>query len=271
MAPRHDYRGLAEAQHGLLTGEQLAGLGLTAAGSKHLRRNGSVERVGLRTLRVAGSVRSEEQAALAAVLEAGPDAAVSHRSAACIWGVAGFAMHPVEVTTSRGSMPTSARLARVHRMRGFDASHRTVLDGIPIVRPELLALQLCATLHPARAERALDNMWSRRLLSGPSARRVLDEVAASGVRGVTTLRQLLDERGPDYVPPASNLEARFEQILRDAAEPAMLRQVDAGDAARWCGRVDFADPPGDTQRALMEVDSERYHSALVDRRADAAA
>ena len=267
MASRHDYRGLAEAQHGLLTGEQLEGLGLTASGSKHLRRNGSVERVGLRTLRVAGSVRSEEQAALAAVLEAGPDAALSHRSAACIWGVAGFAMHPLEVTTSRRSMPTSARLARVHRMRGFDASHRTVLDGIPIVRPELLALQLCAMLHPARAERALDSMWSRRLLSGPSARRVLDEVAASGVRGVSDIASAprraraglratgIEPRGP----------LRADPPRRSSSRRCCARST---PAMRCAGAAASTSPIRREARHArsMEVDSERYHSALVDRR-----
>jgi hypothetical protein len=270
MHERNDYRALAERQHGLVTSDQLEVLDITDSSARHRCHTGSIQFVGRRTLRIAGSVRTDEQAALAAVFDAGSGAALSHTSAAALWGLPGFSIRPVEVTLPRGSMPSPARLARLHRVRAFDEAHRTVLDGVPVVRPELLALQLCGSLHPARAERALDNLWSKRLLSGPSTRRVLDEVAASGVRGVRLLRQLLDDRGPSYVPPASNLEARFAQILRDAAEPPMERQVDLGDDQQWCGRVDFADPPYEGPRALMEVDSERYHSALVDRLADAA-
>jgi very-short-patch-repair endonuclease len=268
MHEQSDYRALAEQQHGLVRAEQLAGLAISDSSARHRCRAGGMQFVGRGTLRIAGSVPTDEQAALAAVFDAGPEAALSHGSAAALWGLGAFSVRPIEVTVPRGSMPTPARLARVHRMRAFGPCHRTILDGIPVVRPEVLALQLCGSLHPGRAERALDNLWSKRLLSGPSARRVLDELAGSGVRGVRLLRQLLEDRGPDYVPPASGLEARFAQILRDASEPPMERQVDLGDGLNWCGRVDFADPPAVGSRALVEVDSERYHSALVDRRAD---
>ena len=171
--------------------------------------------------------------------------------------------------TARTPRASATPLARVHRIRSLTEAHGVVLRGVPVVRPELLALQLCGSVHPDRAERALDRMWSMRLLSGPSTRRMLDEVAASGVRGVTVLRALLDDRGPLYVPPASGLEARFAQILREAGLAPMERQLDLGDHEGWCGRVDFADPPTPGgRRALVEVQSEKYHTALVDRRSD---
>jgi len=149
-------------------------------------------------------------------------------------------------------------------MRALQDHHGTVLDGMPVVRPELLALQLCASVSAQRAERLFDRAWSMRLLSGRSTRHVLEEVAGSGVRGVTILRAILDERGDDYVPPASGLEARFAEIIRGANLPAMERQVDLGDE-RWCGRVDFFDK---VHKIIVEVDSERFHSALSDVRAD---
>lgn len=50
----------------------------------------------------------------------------------------------------------------------------------------------------------------------------------------------------------------------------MRCQVDLGDEHGWCGRVDFVDPSPafGRRRGLIEVQSERYHSALVDVRAD---
>ena len=79
------------------------------------------------------------------------------------------------------------------------------------------------------------------------------------------LRDILDERGDDYVPPATGLEGRFAEVIRDACLPEMDRQLDLGDD-HWCGRVDFFDR---TRRLVVEVDSEKYHSALSDVRADA--
>ena len=78
------------------------------------------------------------------------------------------------------------------------------------------------------------------------------------------LRQILDERGDEYVPPASGLEGRFAEIIRGAGLGPMERQVDLG-ADAWCGRVDFFDR---SHRLVVEVDSERFHSALTDVQAD---
>ena len=45
------------------------------------------------------------------------------------------------------------------------------------------------------------------------------------------------------------------------------RQVDLGSEERWCGRVDFV---RDDLALVVEVQSERYHSALTDQAHDAA-
>ena len=51
---------------------------------------------------------------------------------------------------------------------------------------------------------------------------------------------LLLKRPVGYRPPESGLEARFMQILADAGEPPLERQVDLG-GHDWIGRVDFLD------------------------------
>jgi very-short-patch-repair endonuclease len=45
----------------------------------------------------------------------------------------------------------------------------------------------------------------------------------------------------------------------------MRRQVDLGSATAWTGRVDFVD---DELPLVVEILSERYHAALLDREAD---
>jgi len=131
------------------------------------------------------------------------------------------------------------------------------------VRPEVVIMHLCATEARGRAERALDNAWSLRLLSGRSIARFLFELGERGRNGVALLREFLDARGEDYTPPSSNVESRGLQVFSRAGL-AMQCQVDLG-SDQWTGRVDFRSRQAPV---VVEVQSERYHSALLDREAD---
>ena len=139
-----------------------------------------------------------------------------------------------------------------------------MLDGVPVVRPELMILHLAAFEHPDRVGRALDNAWNKRLLSGRSLIALLADYGARGRNGTALLRELVDQRGPDYIPPASNIESRVRHILARGGIHLRL-QVDSG-GEDWTGRVDLRDT--DTP-LIIEVQSEQYHSALLDREADA--
>ncbi|NNE72610.1 MAG: DUF559 domain-containing protein [Acidimicrobiales bacterium] len=43
----------------------------------------------------------------------------------------------------------------------------------------------------------------------------------------------------------------------------MLRQMNVGDAESWLGRVDFFDPDA---KLVVQIDGNRFHQALLDRR-----
>jgi very-short-patch-repair endonuclease len=129
----------------------------------------------------------------------------------------------------------------------------------------LLALQLFAVCSPQRAERLTDRLWSDRLLSGASITRFLEDLGRRGRNGTAGLRLYLEDRGPGYVPPASGLESRVKELL-DTVGIQMDRQVDSG-GTNWTGRVDFRHR---VQPLVLEVQSEKYHTALSDARADAA-
>lgn len=200
----------------------------------------------------------------AAVLDAGPDAYVSHLTAGNRFGLSGCALRPFTLVRL-SSTTRPSELARVHRVRVLPPQWLTELDGIPIVRPELLAMQLFAVCRFERAERLVERLWADRLVSGGSLRRLLDDHAARGRNGIGGLRTYLEERGEGYTPAASGVEARTLQILRDAGLE-FRRQVDSGGST-WSGRVDFRHV---TVPLVIEVQSERHHTALSDRRADAA-
>lgn len=79
------------------------------------------------------------------------------------------------------------------------------------------------------------------------------------------MRHLLAERDAAYVPPESNLEARFLSILEDAGLPLPARQRHVG-GDDWVGRVDYLDP---ARKVIIEIDSDLHHSTVLDMAADA--
>jgi hypothetical protein len=257
-----ELRALAARQHNLIARSQARELGCAGPQWRRVRDGPAWTPITPQVLRLKGAAPSRGEAVLAAVLDDGGRAHASHTTGAWWWGVQGFGPRPLQIVrTSRTNAPTS--LAVVHRVRELPDRWTTVLDGVPVVRPEVVILQLCATVDPGRAARALDNAWNLRLLSGPSLIALLADYGKRGRDGTALLRQLVDERGPDYVPPASNLEARAMQLFARAGL-RMRRQVDTGGDA-WDGRVDFRH---ETRPLIAEVQSERYHSALLDRAAD---
>jgi very-short-patch-repair endonuclease len=262
MNADHELRELAEQQHGFVTRVQAHGAGLSRSGVHHRIVAGEWEAHGRRVLRRSGAPWSRASPLMRAVLDAGPGAVISHTTAAAWWGLPGFDLLSIHVTRPRGTTSAPAAFAgHLHEVLTLSTDQVTVLDGVPIVRPERAIFELCATAHPKRAERALDTGWAKSLYSGESLRRIHQLLARSGRTGTVVLRQLLEARPSGWIPPASNLEGRFDTIMREALLGEWRRQVDLGDDARWCGRVDFVST---RWPLVVEVQSERYHSALSD-------
>ena len=82
-------------------------------------------------------------------------------------------------------------------------------------------------------------------------------MAGRGRRGSTFLRELTASLLPGYVPPASELEARFADLMRSAAISGWVRQPDVGGDG-WVGRVDVAFPAA---MLVVELDSRRWHDS----------
>ncbi len=257
---------LAEHQHGLVTRAQMDAAGVGRSGRRHRLARGEWEQLSPRVLQRRGAPATSAQAAMAAVLDVGPSSYLSHWSAAAVWGVPGARLAPHHVIVVRPRAPQVSSLATVHRPRHLTDPFAAMLDGLPVVRPELTLLQMAAHLHPGRLARWVDRMWSDGLVSGRSLRRHLGPLMHRGRAGTAAMRQVLDDRPDTYVPPASGLEGRFVEVAREAGL-RFRRQVDLGGDEQWCGRVDFL---AEDLPLVVEVDSERYHAALVDRAADAA-
>jgi very-short-patch-repair endonuclease len=79
------------------------------------------------------------------------------------------------------------------------------------------------------------------------------------------MRELAGARPADHRPPESNSEDRLNDLLAAAGQPRLRRQVNAGDAERWLGRMDLADAD---LPLIFEVHSDLFHGSETDRRRD---
>jgi hypothetical protein len=258
---------LASTQHGLVAQWQWLELGVVRSTLTRAVARGELVRLSPRVVAVAGTPDTPDRRVLAAVLDNGPDTVAAVDTALALWGLPGFRLEPVHVLTDRPARSRASRLAgSVHTSTRLPAHHVTRLRGIPLVTPTRALFDLSARVSLAKVERTLDNCWSRSLTSGPLLHAMLEELQSRGRPRLATMRALLLERGPGYVPPESGAEARFHQLCRENDLPIMRRQVDTGDGGAWLGRMDFRDVE---LPLVVRVQSELHHAALIDRRVDA--
>lgn len=255
---------LTSRQHGLITRVQAQQAGLTRSAIEHRIRRGDWRRVARGVFCLVGAVETPRQRGLAAVLAAGDGALLSHHSAAALLGLPGFQLEPLTVSIARTRRVVPG--VRIEQSLALLAHHRRVVDGIPCTSVARTLFDLGGEVHARRAERALDAALARRLVTLPALRRVLDDLAEHGRNGTVLVRTLLTDRGASFVPPASELEARFLELVDVHGLPRPEQQVDLGDADNWIGRVDFV---WKRVRVVVEVDGAAFHDGLVDRRADA--
>ena len=257
---------LAEFQHGVVSRPQLWERGIGGDELYDLIDDGLLIQISPKVMRIAGAPISEASRVMASVLDSPGLAYLSHQSAAAWWGIPGYALHhPVHTVIPWQGIRKRRRLSIVHYHRDLPADHLRALNGVRVTSPALTIFLLAGSQHPGRTERALDNAWSMNLVTNQSLHDLLIRLAARGRNGIRVMRRLLADRPPDYVAPQTGLEARVQRLARDVGV-ALRRQVDAGDED-WIGRVDFI--LEDTSK-IIEVLSQRYHGALLDRLSDQA-
>ena len=225
---------LATRQYGLVASHQL-GLGKAAvtrrvgAGRLHVVHKGvyAVGHLGL----------GREGRWLAAVLACGEGAALSHRSAAALWGIRDWELRRPEVTAR--TVKRHAGIAS-HRGRLLDAD-RALHLRIPVTSPSRTLVDLAHLLDEDDLVRALREAMWRRLYDRPA----LDDALAR--RPSVKLQRLLN--AVDVTQ--SELEDRFLWVCDRHRLPKPRTQHRIG--ART---YDFAWPE---QRVVVETDGWRAH------------
>lgn len=265
MDPIERIRQISRAQHGLVLRTQLPGIGLTRSGTRNLVDRRVLVVVTPKILRLGGAPVTERQRTLAAVLDAGTAGCLSHDSAAALYGLTGFQLEPFHVWRLRDRSNNPNRLAIQHVSRKLPDHHVLSFDGIRVTTPTRMLLDQAARLELSRLAGLVDETWAENLTNYFWIDTMLCHMSKQGRTGLTNLRALADERGPNYRPPDSNLERRVQFVLRRAGHEGFERQVNVSDEAGFIGRVDMRHK---IYPLVLEIQSDRYHALLTGRQRD---
>jgi very-short-patch-repair endonuclease len=237
---------LARRQHGVLTRRDLLHLGFSAEAIKHRVRVGRLHPIVRGVYAVGRRQLSGEGRWMAAVLASGPEAALSHRSAAALWGFAKEHPDYIDVSVRRAS-ETRLSGIRCHRRPTLPTSEVTTRRNIPLTRPVRTFLDLATVAGPNTVERAINEADKLDVIDADSLRKALDDYA--GELGVRPLRRILDEH--TFRLSDDELERLFRPIAVSAGLSTPLTKQIVNEF-----EVDFFWPK---IGLVVETDGWRYH------------
>ena len=193
---------------------------------------------------------------MVAVLACGEGAALSHRSAAALWGIGAEDRGRIDVTVRRACEIHRPGI-RTRSRPSLTADDIGIRDSIPLTQPVRTLIDLATELPPNRLERAVNEADKHDLIDPESLRSALDDYA--GQPGVRPLRDLLDRH--TFLLSDSDLEVFFRPIAAAAGLPSPLsKQIVNGF------EVDFHFPQ---LGLVIETDGWRYHRTPATQTKDA--
>jgi len=240
---------LALTQHGLITMAQAGSVGCRPATLRSRVARGDLIRVLPSVYRLAAVAPTWHQRVLAVVLWGELGAAASHSSAAALLGFKGFRTDEIHVSGLRNPQRLPA-WAKLHRIAA-PVRALVVVRSIPVTPPWRTLVDLGCVAPERDVERALDDALRRRLVSLPQLRWALGSQGRQHHRGTSVLRRLVEARGPDHVPPESDLEAILYRLVEASDLPPARRQAALGERR--------ADLLFEAEGLVVEVDGWETH------------
>jgi hypothetical protein len=227
---------LAAVQHGVVGREQLLALGFDRNAIRRRLQSGRLHRLYRGVYAVGHMVLSRNGAYLAAVLACGPQAVLSHRSAAALWGLRLSDAPRIDVTVPRTSGVRTTHAMVVHRplLTPDPMTH----DGIPVTTPGRTLADLALALPRRQLEKAVEAAERLRLHVD-----VDDDHPGA--------RRLRDVLGSDIAFTRSELEDAFLELCdRHGIPRPLVNSIQEGI------EVDFCWPEA---RLIVETDGHAHH------------
>ena len=201
---------VADRQWGRVTWAQILGLGVDRWTINHWKRQGYIHEDLPRVYAVGHRAPSYEADLAAALLYAGPGAALSHATAAHWLGL--FEKPPRVIHVSTPRRCRSQRGIVVHARRNGE---RTWHRRLPTTTLPQLLLDLAATESLRQLRKALANADYRKLLDV----RAVEAVLGRGRPGSARLREAIAEHQPRLARTKSDLEVAFLELCERAGIP----------------------------------------------------
>lgn len=197
--------------------------------------------------------------AAAAALACGPAAALSHATAAVLWGMRRDWTEPPEVTVTTHRVRPGIRIHRCTTLRRRDVTRQR---GLWVTSPARTLLDIAPQLTPARLTRVYNDAVRSGYLHAAEVAELLDR--CGNHPGATAIAMLAPARGG---PTRSELEDAFQRFLDRYDLPRPQVNVLVGGY--------LADAYFPAQELIVEIDGFDFHSDRAsferDRERDAAA
>jgi very-short-patch-repair endonuclease len=242
---------LAERQWGVVARWQLEKCGISGTTISRWTAAGRLHRIHPGVYAVGHKAVCTEGKLLAAILYAGPGAALSHASAAHWWELLPYLPNTIHVTSPkrRGSLDA----VRVHHRGRVD---RTMYRGLPVT-PAARALLDFASVAPLDLVRkALAQADYQRLLDLEA----LDEIMGEGRAGSARLKKALSLHRPEYARTLSPAEDLLLDLCRRHRLPIPEVNVPIGPYK--------VDALWRNARLIVEVDGGDGHGTIAQMRRD---
>lgn len=241
---------LARRQQGLVTAAQLRQAGVRDESIALRLKDGRLTRVHRGVYAVGHETLSNERRWMAAVLSLGAGAALSHASAASLWGLWRGRETCTNVVVGR-------RLGQrhgivVHYSRHLPPGDTTRRRGIPVTTVARTIVDLADVLDEQQLANVLHEAAYRRLLNVSKLRRSIDRLA--GRRTLSTVERALAAHLAGSAGTRSDLEDRYLALVCDSALERWIERPKVTPKLEVAGReieVDFLWPD---QKLVVEVD-----------------
>lgn len=264
MAPKTHQRkawNLAREQEGVITRIQLLELGFSDEAIRHRVDRGRLRRIHAGVYAVGQLPLTRKGRWIAAVLACGGDAALSHDSAAELWGLVRRPMHRRGGSNADGQAESthvsvtgegrSREGIRVHRRAELNA---TTKDGIRTTTPAQTLIDVAHTWPQPKLEQAIGEA----ILRGLVGLKALRTAAAKAGRSGAAMRKIVDRL--TFRVTQSELERAFLRLIAMARLPLPETQARFGRS-----RVDFYWPE---LGLVVETDGAQFHATAIQQTED---
>ncbi len=251
-------RKLALRQQGLVSRAQLLALGLGAGAIRHRVRSGRLVPRYRGVYAVGVAPPTKEGRWMAAVLDCGEGAVLSHLSAAALWKLADVDPKVIDVSLPSRSGRRSRDGIRVHRPRALRREDVTNHHHVPITTVPRTLIDVAVVLGARSRERLLDEAEYRRLFDGREVHAALER--NRGRPGAARLAATLRRHEPGTTRTRTPLEEALFVLVDRAGLPRPEVNARLGP---WT--VDFL---WRDQRLVIETDGGRSHNRARQRESD---